>query len=196
MLIISHRINKIKDLVNTSCELGVEIDIRSNKEKLYLHHDPYVTGEDIETWLEKYNHASLILNVKEEGLESKLIGLMKKYKIDNYFFLDQSFPFLIKTANTGESRCAVRISEYEHIETVMSLSGKVDWVWVDCFNHFPLTNKDAIRLQTEGGFKLCFVSPELQGRKNPEGIKNYRRLIKSIGIKGDAVCTKHPDLWQ
>ena len=196
MLIISHRVNKIKDLVNTSCELGVEIDIRSNKEKLYLHHDPYVVGEDLETWLEEYNHAALILNVKEEGLESKLIGLMKKYKIDNYFFLDQSFPFLIKTANTGESRCAVRISEYEHIETVMSLSGKVDWVWVDCFNHFPLTKNDATRLQIEGGFKLCFVSPELQGRDNLEGVKNYRGLIESIGIKGDAVCTKHPNLWQ
>ena len=196
MLIISHRVNKIKDLVNTSCELGVEIDIRSNKEKLYLHHDPYVVGEDLETWLEEYNHAALILNVKEEGLESKLIGLMKKYKIDNYFFLDQSFPFLIKTANAGESRCAVRISEYEHIETVMSLSGKVDWVWVDCFNHFPLTKNDATRLQIEGGFKLCFVSPELQGRDNLEGVKNYRGLIESIGIKGDAVCTKHPNLWQ
>ena len=196
MLIISHRVNKIKDLVNTSCELGVEIDIRSNKEKLYLHHDPYVVGEDLETWLEEYNHAALILNVKEEGLESKLIGLMKKYKIDNYFFLDQSFPFLIKTANAGESRCAVRISEYEHIETVMSLSGKVDWVWVDCFNHFPLTKNDATRLQTEGGFKLCFVSPELQGRDSLEGVKNYRGLIESIGIKGDAVCTKHPNLWQ
>jgi len=196
MLIISHRVNKIKDLVNTSCELGVEIDIRSNKEKLYLHHDPYVVGEDLETWLEEYNHAALILNVKEEGLESKLIGLMKKYKIDNYFFLDQSFPFLIKTANAGESRCGARISEYEHIETVMSLSGKVDWVWVDCFNRFPLTKNDSIRLQIEGGFRLCFVSPELQGKGSLEGVKNYKGLIESIGIKGDAVCTKHPNLWQ
>ena len=196
MLRILHRVNSKKELLNTPREFGVEIDIRSNKENLYLHHDPFMNGEDLKGWLEGYNHSGLILNVKEEGLELKLIDLMKKHKIDNYFFLDQSFPFLIQTSNSGESRCAVRISEYEHIETVMSLSGKVEWVWVDCFNHFPLTQDDALRPQIEGGFKLCFVSPELQGRGSLDDIKNYRRSIESIGIKGDAVCTKHPDLWQ
>ena len=94
----------------------------------------------------------------------------------------------------GEKRCAVRISEYENIETALSLSGMVDWIWVDCFNHFPLNNEDANRLKN-AGFKLCIVSPELQGRSDHKYIKEFRSNIELLGINGDAVCTKYPDLW-
>lgn len=192
---ILHRVNTKKDLLRTSSEFGVEVDIRSNDGELYIHHDPFLNGENFEDWLKSYNHAILILNVKEEGLESRLIALMQKYGVDDYFFLDQSFPFLVRTAAKGEKRCAIRVSEFENIETAMTLAGKIDWVWVDCFTRFPLTNEEARHLQVDGGFKLCFVSPELQGRTSLDGIKKYREAIKSLGIKGDAVCTKHPDLW-
>jgi hypothetical protein len=192
---ILHRINTKEALLKVPVEFGVEVDIRTRGSQLIMHHDPFEKGEDFEDWLQVYKHGTLILNVKEEGLENCLIDLMVKYNIDNYFFLDQSFPFLIKTAKSNERRCAVRVSEFEHIKTAMTLAGKIDWVWIDCFTHFPLTNEDANRLQVDGGFKLCFVSPELQGRTSLDGIKKYREAIKSLGIKGDAVCTKHPDLW-
>ena len=192
---ILHRINTKEALLKVPVEFGVEVDIRTRGSQLIMHHDPFEKGEGFEDWLQVYKHGTLILNVKEEGLENCLIDLMVKYNIDNYFFLDQSFPFLIKTAKSNERRCAVRVSEFEHIKTAMTLSGKIDWVWIDCFTHFPLTNEDARRLQVDGGFKLCFVSPELQGRTSLDGIKKYREAIKSLGIKGDAVCTKHPDLW-
>jgi hypothetical protein len=192
---ILHRINTKEALLKVPVEFGVEVDIRTRGSQLIMHHDPFEKGEGFEDWLQVYKHGTLILNVKEEGLENCLIDLMVKYNIDNYFFLDQSFPFLIKTAKSNERRCAVRVSEFEHIKTAMTLSGKIDWVWIDCFTHFPLTNEDARRLQVDGGFKLCFVSPELQGRTSLNGIKKYIEVIKSLGIKGDAVCTKHPDLW-
>lgn len=193
---ILHRVNTKQDLLTTPIDFGVEIDIRSNGDQLYLCHDPFSSGDSLEEWLELYNHGTLILNVKEEGLEDRLIELMQKFSIDDYFFLDQSFPFLIKSASKGENKCAVRVSEFENIETAMKLSGKIDWVWVDCFTRFPLTAKDAKRLQIDGGFKLCFVSPELQGRMDKDYIKEYRDRIKSLGISGDAVCTKHPELWE
>ena len=193
---ILHRVNTKQDLLTTPIGFGVEIDIRSNGDKLYLCHDPFSSGDSLEEWLELYNHGVLILNVKEEGLEDRLTKLMQKFRIDDYFFLDQSFPFLIKSASKGENRCAVRVSEFENIETAMKLSGKIDWVWIDCFTRFPLTAKDAKRLQIDGGFKLCFVSPELQGRMDKDYIKEYRDGIKSLGISGDAVCTKHPELWE
>jgi hypothetical protein len=193
---ILHRVNTKQDLLTTPIDFGVEIDIRSNGDQLYLCHDPFSSGDSLEEWLELYNHGTLILNVKEEGLEDRLIELMQKFSIDDYFFLDQSFPFLIKSASKGENKCAVRVSEFENIETAMKLSGKIDWVWVDCFTRFPLTAKDAKRLQIDGGFKLCFVSPELQGRMDIDQIKEYRDRIMSLGIRGDAVCTKHPELWE
>lgn len=191
---ILHRVNTRTLLEKTPRNLGVEVDIRSNGESLIIHHDPFQKGELFEDWIKLYNHGTLILNVKEEGLENSILKLMNKYSIKDFFFLDQSFPFLRKTALMGESRCAVRISEYESIDTVLSLSNIVDWVWVDCFTRFPL-NKDEANLLRDSGFKLCIVSPELQGRNKRSDVKEFRRQIEQLGIKGDAVCTKFSDLW-
>lgn len=192
---IIHRVNTVEALTKVTKNFGVEVDIRSKGKRLIMHHDPFKEGENFTDWLNYFNHGTLILNVKEEGLEEVLIDIMASKDIKNYFFLDQSFPFLIKTANSGERRCAVRISEFESINTVMALAGKVDWVWVDCFSKFPLSKVDATRLQQEGKFKLCFVSPELQGRKDKNEVKEFRNKIYSQGIIGEAVCTKYPDLW-
>ncbi len=120
---------------------------------------------------------------------------MKASHIQDYFFLDQSFPFLVKWARLGERNCAVRVSEFESIETALSLAGKVDWVWVDCFTHFPLQREDAQRLKA-AGFRLCLVSPELQGRDAELEIPQMARLLVERGIQMDAVCTKRADLWE
>lgn len=195
MKLIAHRKNTLAELRASPAEYGVEVDIRSYAGDLVIHHDPFVKGESFEAWLEEYRHGTLILNVKEEGLEARLIELMKRYGLDDYFFLDQSFPFLVKWARLGEHRCAVRVSEYESVETAMSLAGKVDWVWLDCFTRFPLQKEDAARLQA-AGFKLCLVSPELQGRDAGTEIPQLHKLLKEREIRADAVCTKQPVLWE
>jgi len=193
--IISHRRNTVAELIDTPTKYGIEVDIRSLGEQLIIHHDPFVTGENFEDWLEAFQHKTLILNVKEEGLEARLIALMKSKGIDDYFFLDQSFPFLVKWAAAGEHRCAVRVSEFESIETALTLAGKVDWVWVDCFTRFPLSQEGALRLK-KAGFKLCLVSPELQGREAQTEIPLLINLLNDREILADAVCTKRPDLWE
>ena len=134
-------------------------------------------------------------DVKEEGLEARLIELMRQHGIDDYFVLDQSFPFLVKWSKLGEHRCAVRVSEFEAVETALTLAGKVDWVWVDCFTHVPLESADAQWLK-DAGFKLCLVSPELQGRPAEVEIPQMAALLQERGIVADAVCTKRPDLWE
>jgi hypothetical protein len=194
MQIISHRINTSTLLKKTPKFFGIEVDIRSNENKLIIHHDPFEKGEDFEEWLKCFNHKTLILNVKEEGLEERLLILMDKYMIEDFFFLDQSFPFLRKTAFNGESRCAVRVSEYEDINTALSFARKIDWVWVDCFNHFPLSKEDARKLNNLG-FKLCIVSPELQGRDADQEIPILLKKLKKMDINPEAVCTKRPELW-
>ncbi len=195
MMIVSHRRNTAEQLRDTAHDLGVEVDIRSVGERLIIHHDAFVDGEDFETWLTAYCHRLLILNVKEEGLEDRLIALMHAHGIEDYFFLDQSFPFLIRTARRGESRCAVRVSEFESIDTAMTLAGKVRWIWVDCFTRFPLDGAQAAQLQA-AGFKLCLVSPELQGRDAAVEIPALRALLQREGIRADAVCSKEPALWR
>lgn len=194
MKVIAHRRNTIADLKATPPQYGVEIDVRTIGHRLVLQHDAFADGDDLEAWLAHYRHGTLILNVKEEGLEQRLMALMDERGIADYFFLDQSFPFLIKTARLGERRCAVRVSEFEHVETALNLAGMIDWVWVDCFSRFPLSRVEAERLK-HGGFRLCVVSPELQGRDG-DAISAMRMLLQREGIAPDAVCTKKPELWQ
>lgn len=194
MKFIAHRINTVEQLLATPTRFGIEMDIRTMGSEMILHHDPFVDGENFERWLSNYRHGTLILNVKEEGLEKALLELMTRYGIEDFFFLDQSFPFLVKTSRGGERRCAVRVSEFEAIETVMSLAGMVEWVWVDCFTRFPLTREQAHALQS-AGFKLCLVSPELQGREASVSIPQMLSLLQDLEIEAEAVCTKRPDLW-
>lgn len=194
MKLIAHRRNTVAELQATPTHYGVEVDIRSFGQQLVIHHDPFLNGEDFVTWLDHYRHSTLILNVKEEGLEQRLMDLMAARGIEDFFFLDQSFPFLIKTARQGERRCAVRVSEYEQLDTALSLAGKIDWVWVDCFTRFPLSGSDAFKLH-EAGFKLCLVSPELQQRTDPGEIPALRQLLAEYRITPEAVCTKWPERW-
>lgn len=195
MIVIRHRRNTLADLRATPADLGIELDLRSRGEELIVHHDAFAEGERFEDWLAGFRHRTLILNVKEEGLEDRLIALMRERGIEDYFFLDQSFPFLVRTANRGESRCAVRVSEFESIDTALSLAGRIQWAWVDCFTRFPLDGAQARRLQ-DAGFKLCLVSPELQGRDAVSEIPAMRALLAREGIVAEAVCTKEPELWR
>lgn len=194
MKIIRHRRNTIAELKATDPRYGIEVDIRSYGDVLVTHHDPFTRGDLFTEWLASYRHGTLILNVKEEGLEERVLELMRHHDINDFFFLDQSFPFLIKTAMMGESRCAVRVSEFEALDTALSLKGKVEWVWVDCFTRFPLDAAAANRL-VSAGFKLCLVSPELQGRPAAQEISRMRELLVHERIEPHAVCTKEPALW-
>lgn len=194
MKIIKHRLNTIGELEASPRQYGAEVDIRSRGENLIIHHDPYVEGAPFDEWIDHYRHGTLILNVKEEGLERRLLDSMAAHGIEDFFFLDQSFPFLVKWAGLGEHRAAVRVSEFESVDTALTLAGKVDWVWVDCFTRFPLTGDEGRRLTT-AGFRLCLVSPELQGRDADREVPALRRLLLDLNIEAEAVCTKREDLW-
>ena len=192
MIIIKHRINTVEELKQVPTHFGVEIDMRSFNNELILHHDPFHKGELFKNWIKFFNHKLVILNIKEEGLEKKIIEELNKYKVENYFFLDQSFPFLIKTALNGENRTAVRISEYESINTAISLNGKVSWIWVDYFTKLNLSKDEFLNLK-KFGFNICFVSPELQGLKSEITFLQKELLKKKI--YPDAVCTKMIENW-
>ena len=179
---------------DTDTRYGVEVDIRTRGPELIIHHNPFVEGESFEEWIKSYRHRLLILNTKEEGLEKRLLSIMSDNDINDFFFLDQSMPFLVKTAKAGESRCAVRVSEFEPTAMAMTLAGLVQWVWVDCFTRFPLDGSAAKQLM-EAGFKLCLVSPELQGRNDQVEIEEIQGILKDRKIAVHAVCTKEPVLW-
>jgi hypothetical protein len=189
MLKIVHRINTIAKLKQIPHEYGVEVDVRYAADKLILNHDPFVDGEDFENWLDYYQHAFIILNIKSEGIEERTIEAVIKRGITDYFLLDLSIPFMVKQIKKGNHKLAVRFSEYEPIESVFSFNELADWIWVDCFTDFPLTVQNRKKLEA---FKICLVSPELQGHSS-EVIKKTKQRYSQIRI--DAVCTRNPELW-
>ena len=192
--IISHRINTIKQLRLTPSCFGVEIDLRSRGSRIILQHDPFCKGESLERWLKYYQHGTIILNVKEEGLEKEVLRILSEHHVRDYFFLDVSFPFLIALSKQGKKKLAVRFSEYESLDTVLRMKGLAEYVWVDCFSRLPLNRKNYNEIK-KAGFKICIVSPELQ--KHPiSQISVYAAFLKEQKIVVDAVCTKHPDLWE
>ena len=193
MIIIKHRVNSIKALANTSKSFGVEIDLRSNNKNIYLHHDPYKKGELFEKFIKYFKHKLIVLNVKEEGLEKKIVKILKKNRIKNYFFHDQTFSSLLK--NMNKVKVSLRFSEYEELKKTNFLFKNIKWLWVDNFTEFPLRDKFYKYLK-KNKVKICLVSPELVKKKRIIEVKKLIKFLRINKFKIDAVCTKIPDLWK
>ena len=187
MNFIAHRVNTIEELEKLPKEYGVELDVRDCGNNLIIVHNPFEKGEDFEEYLKHYNHGTMIVNVKSERIEHKIIELLNKYQIEDYFFLDSSIPMIYLLSQEGNRNSAVRFSELEPLELTLAMKDRVKWVWVDCFYSLPI-NKENYKIIKECGLKLCLVSPELQGR--PEDILTYKEYLKKNNIIFDAVCTK------
>ena len=192
--IICHRRNSIAELASTDSKYGVEVDVRIYLNRLVVQHDPFTEGPLLEDWLLEYRHGTLILNLKEEGIEASVLELLNERNIRNFFFLDQSFPYIIKYANTGFKKSAVRVSEFESLQTALNISQKIDWAWIDCFTEFPLTGNEMQMLE-RAGLKTCIVSPELQGRTDSNEILKLSADFLAGSVMPDAICTKNPALW-
>ena len=195
MIKILHRINDPEQLAKVDPLYGVEMDVHGYGERLVIHHDPLTDGPDLSEWLDACGDRFVILNIKEEGIESRVQEMALDAGLTDFFFLDLSFPALIKMVRGGESRIAIRVSEYESVESALLLSSQIDWVWLDCFEGFPLTGEEFQRLKS-GSFKICLVSPELHGPpRTRDDIQGFQEIIGSLDIELDAVCTKFPELW-
>lgn len=193
MIIVKHRVNTINEIKKINKEFGVEIDLRSNKSRIYLHHDPFKKGVDFSKWLKFYNHKLLVLNVKEEGLEKIISKILKKKKIYNYFFHDQTFSSMLK--NMKSNKVSVRFSEYEKLEKRIFLFKYIKWIWIDNFTHLPKDKKFYTFLK-KNKIKTCIVSPELVKISRKKEISQLRKENKKFGFTFDAVCTKKPLLWK
>ncbi len=192
---IAHRINTLAELRNLPHEYGVELDLRDDLNgKIYIQHNPFEPGEDFEEYLKEYKHGTMILNVKSERIELRILELMKQYGIKNYFFLDSSFPMIKLLTDMGCKDVALRFSELEGLDTIRNMAGKANWIWVDCFTRIPIDENSYKELKNLG-YKLCFVSPELEAQE--EKLPAYRDYFKQTGIVFDAVCTKsyHIEDW-
>lgn len=170
---------------------GTEIDIRSYGSSLILHHEPGLTGDRLEDYLDAYKHGTLVLNIKEAGVENDVLNMVKDRGISSYFLLDVEMPFVYRASQEGIREVAIRYSEYEPIELAEHFSGVFDWVWIDTVTHLPITPET---MSTLAPYRSCLVCPERWGR--PEDIGAYITQMKKAHFLPNAVMTAKANVDQ
>jgi hypothetical protein len=193
MKIYKHRVNSKSALETVEPTFGVEIDLRTKSDALILAHDPFTQGELFEDWLSAWHGQPLILNVKEDALEEKILEILNQHGVTDFFFLDQSYPSIRRVISMGITKVATRVSDYEDVATALK-SGS-DWVWLDSFSGSWEYLIEATMAIEENGQKSCLVSPELQRIGSDAEIEGLKTLIRENELLIDAVCTKKPESW-
>jgi len=191
--IIIHRVNKISELNKINPKYGIEIDVRAHGSKLILNHEPYRKGDLLDDYLDNYKHGTLILNVKESGIEYDIIKKLKNKKLREYFLLDVEFPFIYHSLKEHYKNFSLRFSEFESLSLTKKLIGKVNWVWIDTFTKLPIKKSNINILKK---FRTCLVCPERWGR--PHDINKMIKMLSELNYYPNAVMTskKYIKQWE
>ena len=191
MEVIIHRVNTIVGLRSMPVSFGTEIDIRAWGSDLILNHDPLEGGDRFVDYLDEYRHGTLVLNIKETGIEDEVLRLVRQHpNIDSYFLLDVEFPYLFRATRRGERAIAVRFSEVESVQSVEPFIGRIDWMWIDTITRLPVTEEI---LTVVSSFNTSLVCPSLWAR--PLEIEEYHRQAERLRITAVMTEARNADAW-
>ncbi|WP_343707629.1 hypothetical protein [Flavobacterium sp.] len=202
MIIISHRgywksqeEKNIKISFERSFKLGygTETDIRDYNEELVISHDiPDENSLKIDDFFKIYNSYSnpnltLALNIKSDGLQSKLKEKLIEFGVENYFVFDMSIPDTLGYLRNN-LRVYTRHSEYEPIPAFYEES---QGVWLDAFES-TWYDGDVILDHLKKGKYVAIVSSDLHKRNHLDlwtylKSNNYHKLDNII------LCTDLPE---
>jgi hypothetical protein len=186
-------VNTLEDLAALAPGLGAEIDLRTRGDEIVLNHEAFADGLPfaafLSAWVAGPARGTLILNPKEDGLEGRAVARAEAAGVTDFFFLDLTIPTTVRMAvREGFRRIAIRVSEYEPAEAALRFAGLADWAWLDCFDGVPAP--DAVVDALAGRFRICLVSPELEGYP-----RDRIAAFLPLAARADAVCTKFPSDW-
>lgn len=200
MVILSHRgyWKDFKSESNKKCAFersfdmgfGTETDVRDIAGELVISHDMPVGGEmSFEELLILMGgrNLPLALNIKADGLATRIEELLAKYHHTNYFTFDMSVPELVyQVENT-------HLNVYTGYSDILKpvLLSKCKGVWLDSFFE-PMANADRIYEMISCGKKVCVVSEDLHDRSNDVQWKMLRD-IKGDESKCIMLCTNYPE---
>jgi len=196
-ILVQHRVNTINDLKSIPTHFGIEVDIREQNGDLICAHDPVSKGELFKDFLFQFNHKFIIANIKEEGIEKDVIACIEENKIENYFLLDVTFPYLVKLFKEGINKIALRVSDFEQFDEDIVNKFNIEWIWLDAFEQFPIKELKKIKFCSKYfNLKVCLVSPELHMSRSKLDSTRILDQIKASNYSFDAICTKNLTEWQ
>ena len=212
-MIFLHRQNDPKNIVFKNID-GIEIDIRSLGSHLIVNHDRFynidfentddcVCLQDVAKYLKDY---TVIVNVKESGLEEQISNILDEYGSIKYYFLDSQIPDIIRLSKQQkyEGKFIIRVSDYETLNYKFLSQCKPEFIWVDYnFENFNileyiqfLKEIDSNEYLIQTSTKKILVSPELYGLQNINITQDIIKITNKELLKNYSVCTKLPDDWR
>ena len=171
---------------------GIETDLRDARGQLVISHDPPVeetiAADEFFALLTKLdtNQLPLALNVKSDGLQNLIMGLINHYSVKEYFCFDMTAPETVVYRRVG-LRFFTRESEYESVPVLYSDAAGI---WLDMFTRDWITPAIIIR-HLEAGKEVAIVSPELHKRPH----LSFWQKLRNAGLSNQAklmLCTDHP----
>ena len=170
---------------------GIETDIRDSHGQIVIAHNPPIfDNPTFNAFLKLYKtfgkNTKLALNIKSDGLHSKLESLLTLHNITNYFFFDMSIPDTIQYSKSNLN-FMTRQSEYEKEPIFYE---ECNGIWLDNFE--TDWYNDALIAEHLSNEKLvAVVSAELHGRDYK---KQWEMLRSTKLYKSDSLllCTDFP----
>ena len=172
---------------------GIETDIRDSIGELVISHDCPQGGEprltDVLELYSRYPQAqTLALNVKSDGLQSKLKEALDQFPGTDAFVFDMSVPDM-RGYLAASMPAFTRQSEYEPEPAFYDES---EGVWLDCFVQEGYIDPGNVEKHLEAGKRVAIVSPELHKREADA----YWQLLAGLPClsRPDVMlCTDYPD---
>lgn len=201
MKILSHRgYWKTPDEKNTSVAFhrsfslgfGTETDVRDCAGKLVISHDAPSGGEllfeeFVDLYLSYDATLPLALNIKSDGIASRMSAILRDKQVADWFTFDMSIPDTLQQLKAGIP-AFLRRSEYED-ESI--LSEQSPGIWLDAFKSRWYTSAD-IETYLRRGKKVCIVSPDLHMR-DPLELWGHLKGTVASSHKDALLCTDLPE---
>lgn len=185
-----HRINAIEGLERLPDEFGIELDLRVHDGAIVCAHDAFEPGPTMEAYFPHLRDRPLILNVKCEGIVEAVLDCCRRNGLEDFFFLGLGLSDTVKLVRAGERRVANYHSQYHHPEAPLPWEGRIDWLWIDAYDRYPVHPDVWPRLSES--FKLCIGSPELYGHLDEA---REERIAAVRNLSFHAVCGKRTTPW-
>lgn len=172
---------------------GTETDLRDFDRRLVVSHDmPDDGAMPVAALLDlhkRYDSAlPLALNIKADGLQRVLTGLLAQHRPSDVFVFDMSIPDTLQWLNVGVPVFA----RHSDVEPQPALYAQASGVWLDSFGPDWWTADD-IRRHLDAGKRVCIVSPELHMRDHRpawEVLASAKDVIQHALVM---ICTDIPE---
>ncbi|MCU0910020.1 MAG: hypothetical protein MUE98_01330 [Rhodobacteraceae bacterium] len=171
---------------------GTETDIRDLDGTLVIAHDPPRQGALTAEAMFRMHRAAdpslpLALNVKADGLQPMLAGLLERFAPSEAFVFDMSIPDMLHWLKLGVP-VYTRLSD---VEPEPLLADRAAGIWLDAF-HSDWWDAGTIGRQLDAGRRVCIVSPDLHRRDHR---RVWDMLAEADGVTGTddvMLCTDFP----